>query len=57
MDTSLLSKEMAGAGYKNPDQLAELSLMAQNTKGFNADLAKDYITASDAAYHDRIDFF
>ncbi len=43
-------KEMAGAGYKNPDQLAELSLMAQNTKGFDADLAKDYITASDAAY-------
>ena len=43
-------QEMYKAGYKNAEQMAELSLLAENTGDFDADLAKDYITASDAAY-------
>ena len=43
-------QEMYKAGYKNAKEMAELSLLAENTGDFDANLAKDYITASDAAY-------
>lgn len=43
-------QEMYKAGYKNAKEMAELSLLAENTGGFDPGLAKDYITASDAAY-------
>lgn len=43
-------QNMYDAGYKNAEQMAELSLLAQNTGNLGADLAKDYIAASDAAY-------
>lgn len=43
-------QNMYDAGYKNAEQMAELSLLAQNTGNLGADLAKEYIAASDAAY-------
>ncbi len=43
-------REMYHAGYKNAEELAELSALAQNSGNLKADLANDYIMASDAAY-------
>lgn len=43
-------QEMYNAGYKNAKQMAELSMLAQNTGNLDEDLAKKYIMASDAAY-------
>lgn len=43
-------QEMYRAGYQNAEQLAELSTLAQSAGDLDADLANDYILASDAAY-------
>lgn len=43
-------QNMYDAGCKNAEQMAELSLLAQNTGNLDADLAKKYIAVSDAAY-------
>ena len=43
-------REMYHAGYKNAEELAELSALAQSSGNLKADLANDYIMASDAAY-------
>ena len=43
-------QEMYKSGYKNAKEMAELSLLMENIGGFDSDLAKDYITSSDAAY-------
>lgn len=43
-------KKMYDAGYKNAKEMAELSLLAQNTGGLEGTLAQDYIEVSDAAY-------
>ncbi len=43
-------QEMYKSGYKNAKEMAELSLLMENIGGFDSDLTKDYITASDAAY-------
>lgn len=43
-------QEMYRAGYKNAEELAELSTLAQSSGDLDADLANDYIIASDAAY-------
>lgn len=43
-------QEMYRAGFQNAEQLAELSTLAQSAGDLDADLANDYIIASDAAY-------
>lgn len=43
-------QEMYRAGYKNAEQLAELSVLAQSAGDMDAELANDYLIASDAAY-------
>lgn len=43
-------QQMYDAGYKNAEQMAELNMLAQNVGNLGPDLAKEYITASDAAY-------
>lgn len=43
-------QQMYDAGYKNAGQMAELNMLAQNVGNLGPDLAKEYITASDAAY-------
>lgn len=43
-------QEMYRAGYQNAGQMAELSALAQSAGGLDADLATDYLIASDAAY-------
>lgn len=43
-------QEMYRAGYANAEQLAELSTLAQSAGDLDAELANDYIIASDAAY-------
>lgn len=43
-------QEMYRAGYQNAEELAELSTLAQSAGDLDADLANDYILASDAAY-------
>ena len=43
-------QEMYRAGYENADKLAELSTLAQSAGDLDAELANDYLIASDAAY-------
>ena len=43
-------QKMYDDGYKNAKEMAEFSLLAQNTGGLDGELAQDYIQASDAAY-------
>lgn len=43
-------QEMYRAGYENAAQLAELSTLAQRAGNMGAELANEYIIASDAAY-------
>lgn len=43
-------QEMYRAGYENAEDLAELSTLAQAAGGMQADLANDYLIATDAAY-------
>lgn len=43
-------QEMYRAGYKNAEDLAELSTLAQSAGDMEADLANDYLIATDAAY-------
>lgn len=43
-------QEMYRAGYENAESLAELSTLAQAAGDMQADLANDYIIATDAAY-------
>lgn len=43
-------QEMYRAGYQNAGQMADLSALAQSAGGLDADLATDYLIASDAAY-------
>nr|DAQ68676.1 MAG TPA: minor tail protein [Caudoviricetes sp.] len=43
-------QEMYRAGKENADQLAEISLLAQTAGDLTADVANDYILATDAAY-------
>lgn len=43
-------QEMYRAGYENAEQLAELSVLAQAAGDMDAELANDYLIASDAAY-------
>ena len=43
-------QEMYHAGYQNAEELAELSLIAQGSGGMDANVANDYIIASDAAF-------
>ena len=43
-------QEMYRAGYKNAEELAKLSTLAQSSGSMDASLANDYIMASDAAY-------
>ena len=44
-------KEMARAGYENPEQMAELSTLAQSAGDMSADLANQYLIATDKAYN------
>lgn len=44
-------QEMYRAGKENADQLAEISLLAQTAGDLTADVANDYILATDAAYN------
>ena len=43
-------QEMSRSGYKNPDELAELSIMTQSAGDMTAELANQYLIATDAAY-------
>ena len=43
-------QEMYHAGYKNAEQMANLSTLAQISGGLDPGLANDYLIASDAAY-------
>lgn len=43
-------QEMYRAGYENAENLAELSTLAQAAGDMQADLANDYLIATDAAY-------
>lgn len=43
-------QEMYRAGYSNAEDLAELSTLAQSAGDLTADLANDYLIATDAAY-------
>lgn len=43
-------QEMSRAGYENSEQMAELSTLAQSAGDMTAELANDYLIASDAAY-------
>ena len=43
-------QEMYRAGYKNAEDLAELSTLAQAAGDIQADLANDYLIATDSAY-------
>ena len=43
-------QEMYRAGYENAEDLAELSTLAQSAGDMEADLANDYLIATDAAY-------
>lgn len=43
-------QEMYRAGYENSEELAELSTLAQAAGDMEADLANDYLIATDAAY-------
>lgn len=43
-------QEMSRAGYENSKQMAELSTLAQSAGDLTAELANDYLIASDAAY-------
>lgn len=43
-------QEMSRAGYGNAEDLAALSTLAQSAGDMTADLANDYLIASDAAY-------
>lgn len=43
-------QEMYRAGYENAEDLAELSTLAQAAGDMQADLANDYLIATDAAY-------
>lgn len=43
-------QEMYRAGYENAGDLAELSTLAQSAGDMEADLANDYLIATDAAY-------
>lgn len=43
-------QEFSRAGKENADQLAELSILAQSAGDMNADLANDYLLATDAAF-------
>lgn len=43
-------QSMAQEGYKNAGQMAELSTLVQSARGIDAELANDYVVASDAAY-------
>lgn len=43
-------QEMYRAGYENAESLAELSTLAQAAGDMQADLANDYLIATDAAY-------
>lgn len=43
-------QEMSRAGYENSEQMAELSILAQSAGDMTAELANDYLIASDAAY-------
>ena len=42
--------EMSRAGYTNAEQMAELSLKAQSAGAMTAELANQYLIATDAAY-------
>lgn len=44
------AREAASAGYGNAADIAELSLAAQNAGGITAELANQYINATDKAY-------
>lgn len=44
------AREAASAGYGNTADIAELSLAAQNAGGITAELANQYINATDKAY-------
>ena len=44
-------QEMYRAGKENAEQLAEISLLAQTAGDLSADVANDYILATDAAYN------
>lgn len=43
-------QEMYKAGYKNAQQMAELTLLMENSGSIDPGLAKDYVMASDAAF-------
>lgn len=43
-------QEMSRAGYSNSEQMAELSTLAQSAGDMSAELANQYLIASDAAY-------
>lgn len=43
-------QEMYRAGYENSEEMAELSTLAQAAGDMDADLANDYLIATDAAY-------
>lgn len=43
-------QEMSRAGYENSEEMAELSTLAQSAGDMTAELANDYLIASDAAY-------
>lgn len=43
-------QEMSRAGYKNSEQMAELATLAQSAGDMTAELANDYLIASDASF-------
>lgn len=43
-------QEMYRAGYKNAEQMSELSILAQSAGDMDSSTANDYLIASDAAY-------
>lgn len=49
-DYLTLVQEMAGAGYSNSAEMAELSMLAQTAGNMEAALANEYLTMTDAAY-------
>ncbi|MCI8669962.1 MAG: phage tail tape measure protein [Lachnospiraceae bacterium] len=43
-------QDMAGAGYNNSTEMAELSMLAQSAGNLDASLANEYLIATDSAY-------
>lgn len=43
-------QEMSRAGYKNAEQMSKTSILAQSAGDMTADVANDYLIATDAAY-------